>query len=441
MPTSESCRKLFRTSWRSRPVVRAIVGGLIGLATSGSSFGQTPVENSGRAFDAESTLNSPVGVNALVEPAARRLDVDAYSELEDLNPLLQNPFASPFTSRRRLSPLPTSVGLPQSIFWQPLPPFGTGIPGVFPFGAYENEAQQNPLTGLPQAGSNLQTPAWSNDLLDGGLDYGASPFSGVLPPPPPMAFGAGESSFANPDGAADSQADVDFNSLGARAPAGRSMLDANVYDALRDAATSPIPASSDESAGSTSDDADDATAHPVLGVQQQRMQQARSALSSPPRLFTGDPRETASHYGQLAGAALAEGQYQRAITYFGLARSADPENLRYYVGEGHALIAAGEFYGAVLKISRAVDRFTDFGQQEIDLPRDVRPVELLDSRRAELEMKLRDEDDYRLRFLLGYMEFYSGLQTIGLENMRLAAQQAPPGSAIARAHELLSTAQ
>ena len=51
---------------------------------------------------------------------------------------------------------------------------------------------------------------------------------------------------------------------------------------------------------------------------------------------------------------------------------------------------------------------------------------MLDRRRADLERRLETKDDYRLRFLLGYAEYSTGLQKLGLADMSKAAAAAPP---------------
>ena len=66
-----------------------------------------------------------------------------------------------------------------------------------------------------------------------------------------------------------------------------------------------------------------------------------------------------------------------------------------------------------------------------------REVEL-EQRIADLEERLEDREDYRYRFLLGYAEYYSGLPKYGLPNLKLAAEQAPPQSGMARLYDLLT---
>jgi hypothetical protein len=46
---------------------------------------------------------------------------------------------------------------------------------------------------------------------------------------------------------------------------------------------------------------------------------------------------------------------------------------------------------------------------------------VLGKRRAYLEQRLEKYDDFRLRFLLGFAEYYSGLDKPGLDNLTKAA--------------------
>ena len=89
-------------------------------------------------------------------------------------------------------------------------------------------------------------------------------------------------------------------------------------------------------------------------------------------------------------------------------------------------------------LSRAIDSFPAIGYLKFNLHSFVTEEDLLDKRRAELERRLETNDDYRFRFLLGYAEYYSGLEKFGLPNLKQAAEQAPPGSGIAKLYPLLT---
>ena len=76
--------------------------------------------------------------------------------------------------------------------------------------------------------------------------------------------------------------------------------------------------------------------------------------------------------------------------------------------------------------------FPEIAYFKLDLNAFVTDPQVLDVRRADLETRLAEREDYRFRFLLGFIEYYSGLEEFGLENLKRAAADAPPGSAIAQ---------
>ena len=74
---------------------------------------------------------------------------------------------------------------------------------------------------------------------------------------------------------------------------------------------------------------------------------------------------------------------------------------------------------------QAIRLFESVGYFRVELPAFIPDVNVLDRRRADLENQLEVFDDFRLRFLLGYAEFCSGMSELGLSNMEKAAQAAP----------------
>ena len=86
---------------------------------------------------------------------------------------------------------------------------------------------------------------------------------------------------------------------------------------------------------------------------------------------------------------------------------------------------------------QGIARFPEIARFRLDLRRLLGTDQLLDIRRADLEESLNQRDDHELRFLLGYIEYYSGLSRYGLNNLRRAAAEALPDSVIRRFVELL----
>ncbi len=137
---------------------------------------------------------------------------------------------------------------------------------------------------------------------------------------------------------------------------------------------------------------------------------------------------------------LRDGQYYRALAHYEVALAGDRMNPLIYLGQGIAYVGAGEYYSAVRRIERAIDLFPEVAYFRFDLTEFIKDVNMLDVRRADLEQKLADKEDHRYRFLLGYMEYYLGLEEFGIKNLEKAAKDAPAGSAIARFPGLLKTA-
>lgn len=153
--------------------------------------------------------------------------------------------------------------------------------------------------------------------------------------------------------------------------------------------------------------------------------------------FAGSLDHAAERYERLAEDSLRKGDFDRAVSYYKMAQVTDRDNPLLYLGQGHAMIGAGEYFGAVRKVTIAFERFPEITYFRFDLNEFITKPNLLEIRRAELEMRLTAGDDYRFRFLLGYMEYYSGLPLFGIENLKLAAASAPPGSIIARFPDLV----
>jgi hypothetical protein len=164
---------------------------------------------------------------------------------------------------------------------------------------------------------------------------------------------------------------------------------------------------------------------------------AHEMLSRPLATFVGDSDTIINQRIGEAEQLLKQGEYYRAANRYEVAHAADESNPLPMIGRGHALIAAGDYLLAVHWLSRGFESFPAIAAFRLDLPRLIGDADLLDRRRADLENIIEINDQYQFRFLLGYIEYYSGLGEIGLEDLRLAAEDAPPDSLIARFPTLL----
>jgi len=148
-------------------------------------------------------------------------------------------------------------------------------------------------------------------------------------------------------------------------------------------------------------------------------------LDHPLKTFVGTEESVINAYLAQAETHLKNGQYYRAVTAYDLARVVDVRNPLPLMGRSMALLVAGDYLTSANDLFHAIRLFESLARFQIDLRAFVPDLDALDRRRADLEQRLESYDDFRLRFLLGYAEYCSGLETIGLVNLRKAAQSAP----------------
>lgn len=154
----------------------------------------------------------------------------------------------------------------------------------------------------------------------------------------------------------------------------------------------------------------------------------RNVLEDPVQSFVGQLDDALNKYLQAAETALHRGEYYAASDFFDLAHSADPDNPLPLLGRGHALAAAGDYISAAMMIEKGLRRFPQIAAFQMDLPSLVGQHDIFDIRRADLEKRLSASEHYELRFLLGYLELYSGLEEEGLKDLEIAAKHAPKSS-------------
>ncbi len=161
-------------------------------------------------------------------------------------------------------------------------------------------------------------------------------------------------------------------------------------------------------------------------------QYVQRVLSEPIRTFAGKAPTAINDLLLKAEGLMAVGQYYDAARNYERAAALDPTNPLPWIGRAHALLAAGEYLSAAVSLTRGLKRFPDLARFHLDLKALMGGGEVVDIRRAEIMRLLKRREDYRLRFLLGYLEYHSGNRKLGLENLRQAADEAPIGSIIRR---------
>lgn len=133
-----------------------------------------------------------------------------------------------------------------------------------------------------------------------------------------------------------------------------------------------------------------------------------------------------------AESLLEFGQYYEAVRRYEAAQRIDPLNPLPHIGKGNALLAAGEYLSAAVALVQGFERYPELSQFEFDLGALMGGGEIIDIRRADIMRRLASHDDPRLRFLLGYLEYYCGDQKSGMENLERAAELDRGGSIISR---------
>jgi tetratricopeptide (TPR) repeat protein len=158
---------------------------------------------------------------------------------------------------------------------------------------------------------------------------------------------------------------------------------------------------------------------------------AKDVFEDPVTTFVGKYANDLNRYLAAGEEAMKRGEYYKAARLFDLARAVDPVNPLPLLNRGLALVAAGDYVTATTALEDGLRRFPHIAAFKLDLLAMVGNKDVFDVRRADLENRLAVREQYDLRFLLGYLEFYTGLPEDGLRNLRRAANEAPAGSPIA----------
>jgi hypothetical protein len=144
---------------------------------------------------------------------------------------------------------------------------------------------------------------------------------------------------------------------------------------------------------------------------------SREPLALSLKTFVGTEASSLNVQLRYAEEAMRAGRYYRAAEAYGLARSIATENPLPALGQCLALLAAGDYIASSSNLFDAIALFRSLGEFEVDMKSFVQDVRLLDTRRADLEKRLALRDNGRLRFLLGFTEYNSGLKKLGVKNM------------------------
>ncbi|MBN1514181.1 MAG: hypothetical protein JXB13_19345 [Phycisphaerae bacterium] len=153
-------------------------------------------------------------------------------------------------------------------------------------------------------------------------------------------------------------------------------------------------------------------------------ERARALVGSTLRTYAGDVESNVNRLIVNAELAARHGDFYRAADLYASAARIDRHNPLIRLGHGHTLFFAGDYLSATFHLTRGLRDFEMLPYFDVDLSAFAPDPNLLDIRRADLERRLEQQENYRLRFLLGYAEYYSGVKQFGLPNLRKAAEDA-----------------
>lgn len=365
------------------------------------------------------TGNLPTGTGLAIEPSIERIDprVLPGASLTTINPrLLSSPlFAGTY-----------AVPASQLRYWgadEPLPRGFTERAAVVPIqrpplevvAGGANEVAQSPLDRVLRA-----EPLMGESRIDASV---AERIDGRVYAPiePPVAP---EESTISPAGGEPAVLPPVPNPLAGIAP--RPTPEQLGRDRFRDMQAAVVALNARAPGDGAAPDASDS----LIGW-------ARDYVIQPMTSFVGTYPTALNEYFRKAETAMHDGRYYDASASYELARAIDPDSPLPLLGRAQALIAAGEYRTASVLLSRAVEKFPGIVYFDIQLNQFIVDPLIRERRRADLERLLEVNDNCQLRFVLGWLEYFGGLPTAGLETFVKAAAKAPPGSTIARMPELL----
>jgi hypothetical protein len=158
----------------------------------------------------------------------------------------------------------------------------------------------------------------------------------------------------------------------------------------------------------------------------------QSVLKARIKTFAGRSPSEFNNEMAKAESLMDSRQYFDAAKRYEQAQRLDPGNPLPHIGQAHALLAAGEYQTAALHLVRGLERFPELARFHVDLTDLMGGGEVVDIRRADILSRLAQREDAELRFLLGYIEYHTGNEDSGMENLNQAAANPAAGSMIGR---------
>jgi hypothetical protein len=155
--------------------------------------------------------------------------------------------------------------------------------------------------------------------------------------------------------------------------------------------------------------------------------------------FVGKGETQINQYLARAESDLRNGAYYAAAAAYSAASAIDPESPLPLLGRGHALIAAGDYVNAARYLVKAITIFPSVARFPLELGDLVQRPADLELRRVDIEQRLERNENHNLRFVLGYIEYFTGLPQFGAPNMAQAAEHLPGHPNLKKFIAMLST--
>lgn len=132
------------------------------------------------------------------------------------------------------------------------------------------------------------------------------------------------------------------------------------------------------------------------------------------------PESTFNLRMSQATKSLKDARYYEAASQFEIAQMMAGQNPLPLLGRSMALLGAGDYMSSASVLFQAMRMLDEQRDRKVDTLAFARDVTNLNDRIIELRSRLQGNDDYRLRFLLGYAEYAVGLTDLGMGHLERA---------------------
>lgn len=155
-------------------------------------------------------------------------------------------------------------------------------------------------------------------------------------------------------------------------------------------------------------------------------------LQTPLATFAGAGDSALNNEMLKAESLLEIGEYTEAARRYEVAHRLAPLDPLPLIGKGHAYLASGEYASAIVSLLQGFERFPELSRVNLDLRALMGGGERIDIRRSDLARMLETRESAQLEFLLGYLEYFGGNKTSGMQHLERAAELDHSGSIISR---------